>query len=75
MKEPSRGETLEILQGLRGRYEAHHHLSISDSALEAAVDLSVRYLPQRFLPDKAIDLVDEAAAQARLNGGGGWRAG
>ena len=70
VKEPSRGETLEILQGLRGRYEAHHHLSISDSALEAAVDLSVRYLPQRFLPDKAIDLVDEAAAQARLNGGG-----
>ena len=68
VKEPSRAETLEILQGLRGRYEAHHHLIISDSALEAAVDLSCRYLPQRFLPDKAIDLVDEAAAQARLSG-------
>ncbi|MCI8303488.1 MAG: ATP-dependent Clp protease ATP-binding subunit [Lawsonibacter sp.] len=68
VKEPSRTETLEILQGLRGRYEAHHHLIISDSALEAAVDLSCRYLPQRFLPDKAIDLVDEAAAQARLSG-------
>ena len=66
VKEPSRAEALEILQGLRGRYEAHHHLIISDSALEAAVDLSCRYLPQRFLPDKAIDLVDEAAAQARL---------
>jgi len=68
VKEPGREETLEILQGLRGRYEAHHHLIISDSALEAAVDLSCRYLPQRFLPDKAIDLVDEAAAQARLSG-------
>ena len=68
VKEPTRAETLEILQGLRGRYEAHHHLIISDSALEAAVDLSCRYLPQRFLPDKAIDLVDEAAAQARLSG-------
>ncbi len=68
VKEPTRGETLEILQGLRARYEAHHHLIISDSALEAAVDLSCRYLPQRFLPDKAIDLVDEAAAQARLSG-------
>ena len=68
IKEPTRAETLEILQGIRGRYEAHHHLIISDSALEAAVDLSCRYLPQRFLPDKAIDLVDEAAAQARLSG-------
>ena len=68
MKEPTRAETIAILQGLRGRYEAHHHLIISDSALEAAVDLSCRYLPQRFLPDKAIDLVDEAAAQARLSG-------
>ncbi len=68
VKEPTRAETLDILQGLRGRYEAHHHLIISDSALEAAVDLSCRYLPQRFLPDKAIDLVDEAAAQARLSG-------
>ena len=68
VKEPGREEALEILRGLRGRYEAHHHLIISDSALESAVDLSCRYLPQRFLPDKAIDLVDEAAAQARLSG-------
>ncbi len=68
VKEPTRAEALEILRGLRGRYEAHHHLIISDTALEAAVDLSCRYLPQRFLPDKAIDLVDEAAAQARLSG-------
>ena len=68
VKEPTREETLDILRGLRGRYEAHHHLTISDEALTAAVDLSIRYLPQRFLPDKAIDLVDEAAAQARLSG-------
>ena len=68
IQEPTREQTLDILRGLRGRYEAHHRLTISDQALEAAVDLSVRYLPQRFLPDKAIDLVDEAAAQARLAG-------
>ena len=68
VKEPSREETLAILRGIRGRYEAHHQLIISDSALEAAVDLSCRYLPQRFWPDKAIDLVDEAAAQAKLSG-------
>jgi ATP-dependent Clp protease ATP-binding subunit ClpC len=68
VREPSREQTLEILKGLRGRYEAHHHLTITDEALQAAVDLSIRYLPQRFLPDKAIDLVDEAAAQARLAG-------
>ena len=68
VKEPTREETLDILRGLRGRYESHHHLTISDEALTAAVDLSIRYLPQRFLPDKAIDLADEAAAQARLSG-------
>ena len=66
LREPDREETLAILRGLRGRYEAHHHLTISDRALEAAVDLSRRYLPTRFLPDKAIDLMDEAAARARL---------
>ena len=66
VREPTRDQALAILQGLRGRYEGHHHLSISDEALEAAVDLSCRYLPQRFLPDKAIDLVDEAASRARL---------
>ena len=68
VREPTRDQALAILQGLRGRYEGHHHLSISDEALEAAVDLSCRYLPQRFLPDKAIDLVDEAASRARLGG-------
>ena len=64
VREPTRDQALAILQGLRGRYEGHHHLSISDEALEAAVDLSCRYLPQRFLPDKAIDLVDGAASRA-----------
>ena len=68
IREPSRDQTLTILRGLRGRYETHHHLTITDRALEAAVDLSIRYLPQRFLPDKAIDLVDEAASRARLSG-------
>lgn len=67
VREPSREETLAILRGLRGRYETHHHLTITDGALTAAVDLSIRYLPQRFLPDKAIDLVDEAASWARLS--------
>ena len=67
VREPTREQALAILKGLRGRYESHHHLTITDRALETAVDLSIRYLPQRFLPDKAIDLVDEAAAQARLS--------
>ena len=68
VRQPTREQTLAILRGLRGRYETHHHLTITDRALEAAVDLSIRYLPQRFLPDKAIDLVDEAASRARLAG-------
>ena len=68
VSEPDRGRSLEILKGLRSRYESHHHLTITDEALTAAVDLSIRYLPQRFLPDKAIDLVDEAASRARLAG-------
>ena len=59
-------ETLAILKGLRSRYEGHHRLVITDEALSASVELSVRYLPTRFLPDKAIDLMDEAAALARL---------
>ncbi len=66
VREPSRDETLAILRGLRGRFETHHHLTIQDETLVAAVDLSHRYLPERFWPDKAIDLMDEAAAQARL---------
>jgi ATP-dependent Clp protease ATP-binding subunit ClpC len=64
--EPSQEETLEILRGLRERYEQHHGLSISDEALEAAVKLSARYIQDRALPDKAIDLVDEASAKLRL---------
>jgi len=64
---PTREETLTILKGLRQRYESHHRLVITDEALTAAVELSVRYLPARFLPDKAIDLVDEGAARARLS--------
>ncbi len=64
--EPSKEEALEILKGLRDKYEAHHKLKISDGALEAAVNLSSRYIADRFLPDKAIDLVDEAASRLRI---------
>ena len=56
----------EILLGLRDKYEAHHKLSISDEAIRASVELSRRYLPDRFLPDKAIDLMDEACARVRM---------
>ena len=65
VKEPSEKEALAVLRGLKGRYEAHHGLTFSEEALTAAVSLSVRYLPERFLPDKAIDLLDEAAAERR----------
>ncbi|MDI6791987.1 MAG: ATP-dependent Clp protease ATP-binding subunit [bacterium] len=64
--EPSVEDTVEILKGLRDRYEAHHRVKITDSAIEAAAKLSHRYVSDRFLPDKAIDLIDEAGAQARL---------
>ena len=64
--EPSGEETFKILEGLRPKYEAHHKLRISDAALRAAIELSMRYIPDRFLPDKAIDLVDEGAARLRL---------
>ena len=64
--EPSEEGAVEILKGLRSRYEKHHSLQITDEAIEAAVSLSVRYLPDRYLPDKAIDLMDEAAAHLRL---------
>ena len=64
--EPDGEKALAILRGLRPRYEEHHGLKIGDDALEAAVTLSQRYLPDRFLPDKAIDLVDEAAASVRM---------
>ncbi len=63
---PTREETYEILRGLRDRYEAHHRVQISDDALRAAVDLSMRYIPGRVLPDKAIDVIDEAGARVRL---------
>ena len=63
LDEPSVDETIEILRGLRARYEAHHKVQITDEALEAAARLSDRYLTERFLPDKAIDLIDEAASK------------
>ena len=69
--EPSSEEALEILHGLRDAYEAHHRVKISDEALSAAVKLSERYVTDRFLPDKAIDLLDEAAAMLRLAGSTG----
>ena len=65
--EPSPEATLEILKGLRDKYETHHKLTITDEALEAAVSLSRRYINDRFLPDKAIDLMDEAASQVRMS--------
>ena len=64
--EPTVEETVAILRGLRERYAAHHHVEISDEAIEAAARLSARYLAERFLPDKAIDLIDEAAAKVHL---------
>jgi ATP-dependent Clp protease ATP-binding subunit ClpC len=64
--EPSEEETIEILKGIRGAYEEHHHLVISDEALEAAAHLSSRYVTERFLPDKAIDLIDESSSRVRM---------
>ncbi len=66
VEEPSTEETLEILRGIKHRYEEHHHLMISDEALNSAATLAARYIPDRFLPDKAIDLVDEAASRVRI---------
>ena len=66
--EPTPDEAVQILTGLRDKYEAHHKLKISDEAIEAAVKLSVRYIGDRYLPDKAIDLIDEAASRLRLRG-------
>ena len=63
--EPDQQATLEILKGVRSRYEKHHKVKIDDDALDAAVKLSSRYITKRFLPDKAIDLMDEAAARLR----------
>ncbi len=67
VEEPDEGQTLEILKGLRERYEEHHHVKIMDSALLAAVKMAERYINDRFLPDKAIDVVDEAAARACIS--------
>ena len=64
--EPSREEAVEILKGIRDKYEAHHKVKITDEAIEAAVKMSSRYIGDRFLPDKAIDLIDEAASKVRL---------
>ncbi len=66
VNEPSEKDSIKILKGIRDKYEAHHGVKISDEAIEAAVKMSVRYINDRFLPDKAIDLIDEAASRAKL---------
>jgi ATP-dependent Clp protease ATP-binding subunit ClpC len=68
IEEPSQEETIEILKGLRSQYEEHHKVKITDEGIEAAVRLSVRYINDRYLPDKAIDVIDEAASRVRLGG-------
>ena len=79
VEEPSEEQTMAILRGLRSRYEKHHGLFITEEAMETSVRLSVRYFPTRFLPDKALDLLDEAAARMRIDRLGsapaGWRPG
>ncbi len=67
VEEPTTDDAIEILKGLRDRYEAHHEVKITDEALEAAVELSARYITDRYLPDKAIDLMDEAASKVRIS--------
>jgi ATP-dependent Clp protease ATP-binding subunit ClpC len=66
VEEPSVDETLRILRGIKERYEAHHHLKISEEALAAASSMAARYIPDRFMPDKAIDLIDEASSRVRI---------
>ncbi|TMC91430.1 MAG: ATP-dependent Clp protease ATP-binding subunit [Chloroflexi bacterium] len=66
VREPSVEETIEILKGIRERYESHHRLTITDEALKAATDMASRYITDRFMPDKAIDLIDEAASRVRM---------
>lgn len=68
VEQPSREETVQILQGLKPLYEKHHKVTITEEAIEAAVDMSTRYINDRFLPDKAIDLIDESCARLRLEG-------
>ncbi|MEG1882057.1 MAG: ATP-dependent Clp protease ATP-binding subunit [Clostridia bacterium] len=67
INEPTVEQSIEILQGLKGKYESHHNVEITTSAIEAACKLSARYITDRFLPDKAVDLIDEAASRAKLN--------
>ncbi len=64
--EPNVEDAISILRGIKDRYETHHHVRIKDEAIIAAVELSHRYITDRFLPDKAIDLIDESAAKLRL---------
>ena len=66
VEEPSEKDTIQILKGIRDKYEAHHNVKITDEAIESAVKYSIRYINDRYLPDKAIDLIDEAASRARL---------
>ena len=66
VKEPSKEDTIKILKGIRDKYEAHHGVEITDEAIESAVKMSIRYINDRYLPDKAIDLIDEAASRAKL---------
>ena len=68
VEEPTEEETFEILKGLRPYYERHHKVKIQDDALKAAVEMSIRYISDRFLPDKAIDVIDEAASKVQLQG-------
>ncbi len=64
--EPTKEDSIKILEGLRDKYEAHHKVKITDDAIKATVELSTRYISDRYLPDKAIDLIDEAASKVRL---------
>lgn len=66
LQEPSKEDTIKILEGIRDKYEAHHNVKITDEAIETAVNLSVRYINDRYLPDKAIDLIDEASSRVKM---------
>ena len=66
IEEPTQEEAIDILKGIRDKYEAHHNVKITDEAIDAAVKLSSRYITDRYLPDKAIDLIDEASSKVRL---------
>ena len=66
VQEPSEKDTIKILEGLRDKYEAHHNVKITDEAIKAAVELSARYVNDRYMPDKAIDLIDEASSRVKM---------